>query len=382
MTDINNKPFTKETELKLDILKRCFREWFPVFLNSKKSTDKLFIYDLFAGNGTDSKGRWGSPLWLLSEARGDRHQYCKQISEGKTPRICFAFNEFVNRKSIELQENVKHFLLDCRESECDLPTCVYKPELNVFFKSDDFKNIAEDSGFRRILQNKRYAKFIIIDQYGVKQVTTDIFNELTSSPKTDFIFFIASSALRRFQHHTTMLKYFAANKINFDLSNRRQCHKVVADYYKSLLPKGQEYYMHHFTIKKGTNYYGLIFGTSHTLGMEKFLRVCWDEDKLAGESNCNEELDFEKGSLFYNESNSNKLSRVKNALKNQILDGKIDNNQDGMKYVLSQGCLPKVFVDEIKKLIDNKKVQVLDGCKFNRQSSNIHKVNVYKFEVL
>lgn len=183
MIDINNKPFTKETELKLDIFKRCFREWFPVFLNSKKSTDKVFIYDLFAGNGTDSNGRWGSPLWFMSEARGDGHQYCKQISEGDTPHICFAFNEFINRKSKELQENINQFLLDCKRSECDLQSCVYKINSNVFFKSDDFKKIAGNAIFKRILQNKRYAKFIIIDQYGVKQVTPSIFNELTSSPK-------------------------------------------------------------------------------------------------------------------------------------------------------------------------------------------------------
>lgn len=382
MIDINNKPYTKETELKLDIFKRCFREWFPVFLNSKKSTDKVFIYDLFAGNGTDSEGRWGSPLWFLSEARGDKHQYCKQISEGNTPRIYFAFNEFINRKSKELQERINHFLTDCKGSKCDLETCVYKIKSNVFFKSDDFKKIAENTDFKRILQNNRYAKFIIIDQYGVKQVTPAIFNELTSSPKTDFIFFIASSALNRFQRHPAMKKYFDTNKINFDIKNPRLCHKVVADYYKSLLLKEQEYYIHHFTIKKGTNYYGLIFGTSHTLGMEKFLKVCWDEDKLAGESNCNEELDFDKGSLFFDVNNTNKLTKVKDSLRSQILKGRIDNNKDGMKYVLSQGCLPKVFIEEIMKLIEIKKVQLLDGYKFNRQSSNIHRVNVYKFKVL
>lgn len=179
-----------------------------------------------------------------------------------------------------------------------------------------------------------------------------------------------------------MKKYFDTNKINFDIKNPRLCHKVVADYYKSLLPKEQEYYIHHFTIKKGTNYYGLIFGTSHTLGMEKFLKVCWDEDKLAGESNCNEELDFDKGSLFFDVNNTNKLTKVKDSLRSQILEDRIDNNKDGMKYVLSQGCLPKVFIEEIMKLIEIKKVQLLDGYKFNRQSSNIHRVNVYKFKVL
>ena len=202
------------------------------------------------------------------------------------------------------------------------------------------------------------------------------------SPKTDFIFFIASSALKRFKNHPAMKKYFEANKIPFDLTNSRQCHKAVADYYKSLLPDGLEYYIHHFTIRKGTNYYGLIFGTGHTLGMEKFLKVCWDEDKLAGESNCNEELDFEKDTFFYNVNNSNKLLKVKESLSNRILLGLIDNNKDGMKFVLNEGCLPKVYVEVIQKLIKDKKVQVADGFKFNKQASNIHKIDVYKIKVL
>ena len=106
MTVINKKPFTEETELKLDIFKKCFREWFPVFLNSKDFTERVYVYDLFAGSGTDSNGRLGSPLWFLSEARGDRHQYCEQIIKGKTPSIYFAFNEFIQRKCKELKIKV------------------------------------------------------------------------------------------------------------------------------------------------------------------------------------------------------------------------------------------------------------------------------------
>ena len=69
MKDINSNKFTDETKLKLDIFKKCFREWFPVFLNDR-FTKSVFIYDLFAGSGTDSEGNFGSPLWFLSEARG------------------------------------------------------------------------------------------------------------------------------------------------------------------------------------------------------------------------------------------------------------------------------------------------------------------------
>ena len=381
MTDINKKPFTEETELKLDIFKKCFREWFPVFLNSKDFTERVYVYDLFAGSGTDSNGRLGSPLWFLSEARGDRHQYCEQIIKGKTPSIYFAFNEFIQRKCKELKIKVGNFIDKCRET-CNLEQCAFNLDKNIFFQSKRFEDIASNKKFLNILHNKRYAKFVVLDQYGVKQITPEIFHTLVLSPKTDFIFFIASSALKRFKNHPAMKKYFEANKIPFDLTNSRQCHKAVADYYKSLLPDGLEYYIHHFTIRKGTNYYGLIFGTGHTLGMEKFLKVCWDEDKLAGESNCNEELDFEKDTFFYNVNNSNNLLKLKESLSNRILLGLIDNNKDGMKFVLNEGCLPKVYVEVIQKLIKDKKVQVADGFKFNKQASNIHKIDVYKIKVL
>ena len=77
-----------------------------------------------------------------------------------------------------------------------------------------------------------------------------------------------------------------------------ECHRLLAEYYRSLIPENIEYYLYSFTIKKGSNYYGLIFGSSHSLGMEKFLRVCWKYDIYSGDSNCNLDDDEEWGELF------------------------------------------------------------------------------------
>lgn len=62
--DINKQPFPEATMLKLDIFRRCFREWFPVFVHHP-SIKKIFIYDMFAGSGADSKGNPGSPIILF-----------------------------------------------------------------------------------------------------------------------------------------------------------------------------------------------------------------------------------------------------------------------------------------------------------------------------
>ena len=124
-----------------------------------------------------------------------------------------------------------------------------------------------------------------------------------------FIFFISSSFINRFQNQDSIKRYIETEKIEFKKSEPKHCHKLVSQYFKDLIPKNKEYYLHQFSIKKGTNYYGLIFGTSHSLGMEKFLKVCWEKDRMAGEANFDINNDFQSGTLFYDEIFSNKIGK-------------------------------------------------------------------------
>lgn len=94
--NINKNVYSEETLLKLDIFRECFREWFPVFLHNPYITN-IYIYDFFAGSGTDIEGTFGSPLILLEEARGEKHQHCAHFQQNKQ-KIAFAFNEAQKRK--------------------------------------------------------------------------------------------------------------------------------------------------------------------------------------------------------------------------------------------------------------------------------------------
>lgn len=53
--DINSSPFDEGTKIKLDIFRRCFREWYPVFVHDLYTTH-LFVFDMFAGSGMDTGG--------------------------------------------------------------------------------------------------------------------------------------------------------------------------------------------------------------------------------------------------------------------------------------------------------------------------------------
>lgn len=372
--DINKTAFDEATKLKLEIFKDCFKEWLPVFIHNPK-IKKTYIYDFFAGSGKDLLGNKGSPLILLDEAKGLDQMHC---SKARPNSVIFAFNEKIDVKSKELKVNVEEHVNLCLLN-CGRGKCIYEHHYGNFTFHDVFKNV----NVVNILDNPLYGKFILLDQYGFREVDDQIFTRLVDSPKTDFIFFISSSFIKRFSQHEYVRKYFQTENINFDETKPKECHKEVARYFRKLIPLNKEYYIHHFTIKKGTNYYGLIFGTGHSYGMEKFLKVCWNKDALAGEANFNMYDDFQRGTLFYNESNTNKIEEVKLSLENHILTQKINNNLDGLKFVLRKGVDPSVFVEKIIEMKDVRKLININGI-FNKKKSNIHKlkdIDIYKIEL-
>lgn len=71
---------------------------------------------------------------------------------------------------------------------------------------------------------------------------------------------------------------------------------------------------------------------------------------------------------------------VKEQIERLILNGSITTNIEGLKYALTHGCEPKLFVEVITKLKKDQRISI-EG-KFNRQSSNIHKVDKYNIVLL
>ena len=113
--------------------------------------------------------------------------------------------------------------------------------------------------------------------------------------------------------------------------------------------------------------------------MEKFVKVCWEEDRQAGESNCNLYNDYEPGTIFYNPQNTNKKTRVFEEIKEKVLNSTITDNTTGLNYALECGCEPKLFVEVIEALLKEDKIKI-SGC-FNKKATNIHRLKQYKIEL-
>ena len=366
--NINKTEFDEATKLKLNIFGECFEEWFPVFLHSPWCK-KLYVFDFFAGSGKDIKDNSGSPLILLDKSKGVNRKYCIKVKK----EIKFIFNEGEQKKSKELKQNVAQYITRC-EQENNCANCIYQ----YIVKNYSFQDIFSNPYITNIFKNHEFGKFILLDQYGFSQIDEQIFKQLISFPKTDFIFFISSSFISRFREHPNTTKYIDTSKIKFSEIRPNEIHRAIANYFRDLIPKEKEYYLHHFSIRKEEkkgNYYGLIFGSSHTLGMEKFLKVCWNHDAFSGEANYNIDNNFEVGTLFFHPENNVKKDTISKEIRRLILSGEIADNIAGLKVAMRSGCEPKLFTEVVQELEKEKMIERLGDI--NNQSSDVHRAKTY-----
>ncbi len=311
---------------------------------------------------------------MLNKAKGKNRKYCKDIKK----KIYFFFNDDNRDKSEELKQNISEYIDQCQiENKCQ--KCKYECKVGNY----QFQNIFSEPSITDILRNNKLGKFVLLDQYGFSQIDDSVFTQLISFPKTDFIFFISSSFISRFREHENTKKYIDTSRIDFNNIKPMEIHRAIAQYFRDLIPEDKEYYLHHFSIQKDCNkgnYYGLIFGSNHTFGMEKFLKVCWEHDKFSGEANFNIDNNYTEDTLFYDPEKPIKKERVREIIKNQILTGIITDNITGLKFALGNGCEPKLFTEVVREL--EKDGLIKRQGTLNYQSTNIHKADKYNIERL
>jgi len=198
-----------------------------------------------------------------------------------------------------------------------------------------------------ILSDQNAAKLLIIDQYGVDEVSDAVFKQLLRYPTCDFIFFLSSATLHRFRDHPAIKQKIEVLVDSYDV------HRAAFAYYRKLIPSNDAFYLGPFSIKKGSNIYGLIFGSRHPLGIHKFLEVAWQNDQIAGEAN----FDIERENIAQNEMlleidemRPRKLQAFERELENLLAGGQMRDEADIIRFCISSGMTCGHSKGTIKKL--------------------------------
>jgi three-Cys-motif partner protein len=312
--DFHDHPFDDGTITKLQIWELYAREWLPVFLTREASRwTEIHVYDFFAGPGADSDGVLGSPLRLLNQLN-----HASNLPGWRSTRIYCHFSDSDAAKVATLRRRIG--------------TLSVRSEIALSIEKLDFAQAFEQS--RTILDDPHAAKLLFIDQFGVDSVTPYVFRTLVASPTCDFLFFISSSTLNRFRDHPSIKQKILRP------SDHYHVHRAVLEYYRSLLASGFEYHLAPFSIKKASNIYGLIFGSAHPLGMDKFLDVAWKADEINGEADFDIHRDnFQPDQLRFEleDFRPTKLTAFEQHLESSLRAGEISNEADVVRLCFRHG---------------------------------------------
>ena len=326
----HSKPFDEGTLTKLDIFSLYAREWLPVFLSRPAPPkSEVHVFDFFAGPGADSNGTAGSPLRLLDEFRRSQ-----DLPGWTRARVVAHFFDAKTRTIDRLKTRLSGVISPHSRLEMDVRQRAFEDALHEAAP---------------VLQNDDAAKLLLIDQFGVDQVTQDVFRILVQAPTTDFLFFISSSTLHRFRNHPAIKQKIRRPSDSYHV------HREVLEHYRSLLPESHDYYLGSFSIRKGTNIYGLIFGSAHPLGMDKFLQVAWTKDALNGEADFDihrDNVNPEQPKFQTDEFKPKKRWLFREELFAGVRSGSIGNEADVIQLCFKHGVLRRHAAEILNDLSD------------------------------
>lgn len=351
MANFHNQPFDDATLLKLEIYTKYLSTWIPNWIQSGIKADtrrSIKIFDFFCGPGKDANGVYGSPLIALRECLKQ-----SAIIAGSNIDIALEFFDASPNKISQLESYLYNFSLP--------------PEIRATPRKGEFQ--ASFSSSLPSMTNS--ANLLFIDQCGIKEVNEEVFARLLNLKMTDFLFFISSSFFKRFMETPEFSKHIdASNHIGSD-TEYKDSHRAIADYYRSLIPENRKYYLGSFSLKKGSNIYGLIFGSGNLAGIWKFLKVCWKIDPERGEANFDIGQDNlpkqnENLKLFGSNDTAKKVELFTEELREMLVRGAFQSDRSVASYTLQNGFLPVQHAKPVvQALVIQGKLEIEKGVRLS-----------------
>jgi len=304
---------------------------------------KIFLYDLFAGEGKYLNDEKGSPVVAMECIRN--HFF----SNNETcPNIDVWFNDS-EKSEIEPElykiERVKKFVAE-----------IFKPQnVNVEYSQIEYTEVIKTVIGQLLKIKDSERALLFIDPWGYKEIDPKELKDVVKNGKTEVLLFLPISFMYRFADKALSDDSFAGGKPleKFlselfedkipDTNNQLRFIGEVKSQFKKYLGIS---YVDTFTIERGNkNFFSLFFFTSNKTGYYKMLDAKWDLDEESGRGfrlgNSNQ------GSIFDEITAVDYTSMVRDFLESRS----IITNQDLFDFGLDNGFLPK----HTKRVLDDLK---------------------------
>ena len=352
--DLHESPFDETTIAKLELFEKYTQAWLPTFI-MREDTNELQIFDFFAGTGYDKKGIPGSPIRILEKVNEQiGFLFQRNVS------ITLHLNEFDTEKLELLKQACEDFISSHKSLNA---------KVEIKFYNEDFEEL-----FPKLLPFiDSYPSLVFLDQNGIKFLSEKYFLELEKTKETDFLYFVSSSYFWRFG---TREEFKLHLDIDMEQVKSKQYHKIhrsITEQIRNKLPLDTKLKLYPFSLKKGSNIHGIIFGASHPRAVDKFLGIAWKISPVNGDANfdIDEEANIQQLN-FFSPQRLSKIESFQKSLEKKIKAKEIKNNFEALTFTYEQGHIPMHTNDIIKRLKKD------EGLVYEGRTAGINYNQVFK----
>lgn len=306
--------------------------------------NKIFLYDLFCGEGKYEGGDSGSPLVTLEKIKD--HYY---LNESTCPTIEIQFNDnglSEIEKDKKRIERVEHFA-----------KAIFKPDnVSVKYSDDDAKTVIADTIKKLSKLNINERALLFIDPWGYKEIEPKQLKTMMRNGKTEIILFLPIYLMYMFTNKAISEDVFPGGKplqlfIKELFGNEVPNLVSQLQYIKSLTNRFKTYlsikFSTSFSIERNPGqYFSLFFFTNNKKGFQKMLETKWKLDEENGRG-YKIAVNKSQSSLF----GITEISNYDELLYNLIKEKKVVTNAQLLDFGLDNEYLPK----HTKLVLDNLK---------------------------
>jgi three-Cys-motif partner protein len=340
--DLHEEPFDEGTIAKLEIFEDYAQAWIPTFVMQGVSV--ISIFDLFAGTGYDKNGIPGSPIRILEKLK-EQIGYIFQ----KNVKINLYLNEFEPNKKVQK----KFELLQKACSEYLEKNKSISHVIEIKFYNEDFEGLFP----KLISEIKQFPSLVYLDQNGIKFLSDKYLLELEKLRQTDFLYFVSSSYFKRLGNTEEFKKHVDLDIEELKSNPYKFIHRNVIQQLRKKIPSNSSLKLYPFSLRKGANIFGIVFGAKHPLAVDKFLNIAWSRSPINGDANFDIDDDSKKSQLdMFSGKKLTKVEKFKESLKKKILNKEIKNNFEALSYAHDEGHIGKHASDCLKEMKKNKEV--------------------------
>jgi hypothetical protein len=248
-------------------------------------------------------------------------------------------NEFEKKKFEQLKIHCSDYLNENKD---------VSRAIEIYYFNQDFDEIFDEL-FPFVEKNP---SLVYLDQCGIKYISSKYVLRLEKTSQTDFLYFVASSSIWRFGEQQEFQSHLQVDIQELKKRPYKFIHRTLIDHLQSSLPSNTKLRLYPFSIKKGTNIYGIVFGASHVRAVEKFLSIAWKRNERNGEANFDIDGEGQKSQfdLFDPQITLTKLEIFQRLVEEKIMTGEIFDNIQLFVFTLEKGHIGKHAADKLKKM--------------------------------